>query len=333
MRPGMPPPPRHSPRPLRLLAAALACLLAGLIPARADDAFATWLEGLEKEARSQRISAATLQVVLPRLQVLPRVLELQQRQPETRLSFTQYRRRVVTADRVLQARQRLEEYGELLVEAGARYGVQPRFIVALWAIESDFGRNTGDVPVLSSLATLAYGGSRRDYFRRELLEALAMVDAGEVEADNMLGSWAGAMGQCQFMPSNFRRLAVDGDGDGRRDIWGTPADVFASIARFLSAHGWHDDQTWGREVRLEPGFDHRLASPDTRMRLSRWQALGARRSDGTDLPSRDLWASLLTPEGRGGPAYLVYENFDVLLRWNRSNHFALAVGYLADRLR
>lgn len=315
------------------LAAVAACFLAGLASGRADEAFSSWLQDLEREARSRHISAGTLQTVLPRLQVLPRVLDLQRRQPESRLTFSQYRHRVVPADRVVQARHRLERHGDLLDEVGRRFGVQPRFIVALWGIESDFGRNTGDVPVLSSLATLAYAGSRRDYFRRELLEALTVIDAGEVAVDAMLGSWAGAMGQCQFMPSSFRRLAVDGNGDGRRDIWSTPADVFASIARFLSAHGWRDDQTWGREVRLPPGFDHRLASPDARLRLGRWQALGVRRTDGRDLPGRDLWATLVTPDKRGGPAFLVYEDFDVLLRWNRSNHFALAVGYLADRLR
>jgi len=318
---------------LRVIAVAAAILVARPGPGWSDAAFEEWVRELEQEARQRRISATTLRAVLPTLQILPRALELQRRQPEVRLSWAEYLRRVVPAARVVQARRNLDRHAAPLAAAGERYGVQPRFIVALWGIESDFGRNTGDTPVLNSLATLAYAGSRRDYFRRELLEALAVVDAGDVRADRMLGSWAGALGQCQFMPSNYRRLAVDGDGDGRRDIWGTPADVFASIARFLSAHGWRDDQTWGRQVRLPPGFDRRLAGPDVRMRLSRWQALGVRRADGRDLPRRDLWSSMVLPDGAGGSAYVVYDDFEVLLKWNRSTHFALAVGHLADRLR
>jgi len=318
---------------LARVTAGVLCLLASTPPgARAND-FDVWLRELETEATKRRISPSTLRAVLPKLRVEPKVLELQRRQPEVRLSYHQYRNRVVPADRVIYGRRQLDKHAELLEEIGASYGVQPRFIVALWGIESDFGRNIGDMSVLNSLTSLAYAGSRRSYFRRELLEALAVIDAGEASADGMVGSWAGAMGQCQFMPSNFRRLAVDGDGDGRRDIWGTTADVFASIARFLSAHGWHGDQTWGREVRLPPDFDHRLAGRDARLRLSRWQALGVRRTDGRELPTRDLWASLVLPDGRRGPPFLVYEDFDVLLKWNRSNRFALAVGYLADRLQ
>ena len=314
-------------------ATVILCLMASPSPGPADDAFDAWLGNLEAEAAERRISASTLKTVLPQLRVIPLVLELQRRQPEVHLSYHRYRNRVVPADRVMEARRRMGEHTQVLEEIGTRYGVQPRFIVALWGIESDFGRNIGDRSVLNSLTSLAYAGSRRSYFRRELLEALAIVDGGEASAGTMVGSWAGAMGQCQFMPSNFRRLAVDGDGDGRRDIWGTPADVFASIARYLSAHGWHPDQTWGREVLLPPDFDHRLAGRDARMRLSRWQDLGVRRADGRDLPTRDLWASLVLPDGRRGPAFLVYEDFDVLLKWNRSNRFALAVGYLADRLQ
>ena len=195
---------------LRVIAVAAAILVARPGPGWSDAAFEEWVRELEQEARQRRISATTLRAVLPTLQILPRALELQRRQPEVRLSWAEYLRRVVPAARVVQARRNLDRHAAPLAAAGERYGVQPRFIVALWGIESDFGRNTGDTPVLNSLATLAYAGSRRDYFRRELLEALAVVDAGDVRADRMLGSWAGALGQCQFMPSNYRRLAVDG---------------------------------------------------------------------------------------------------------------------------
>ncbi|MFH1568267.1 MAG: lytic murein transglycosylase [Gemmatimonadota bacterium] len=316
--------------------ALLAALTTGVAPGRpagADAAFDTWLDQLRRDALERPVSPATLDAVLPRLEVLPRVLELQRRQPESHLTYRAYVARVAPPARLQYGRQQLGHYGDLLGRVSARYGVPPQVIVALWAVESDFGRHPGDLPVLSSLATLAYRGSRRAYFRSELLEALAIVDAGDALPDQMRGSWAGALGQCQFMPSNFRRLAVDWDGDGRRDIWGTPADVFASIAHFLSSQGWRADLTWGREVRLPSGFDYGLVGPQMRYPLSRWQALGVRRADGTDLPERDVSARLVLPDGKQGPAFLVYANYEALLRWNRSDNFALAAGHLADALR
>ena len=261
----------------------------------AGSSFDNWLKDLRHEARSDGISVATLDAALARLTPLPFVLDSQRRQPEQRLRLESYLRRVVPQERVRRGRLRSATSHQLLQDIGARYGVQPRFLVALWGVESDYGRNQGTVSTVGSLATLAYAGTRQAYFRRELLGALTILDRHELEVPLMVGSWAGAMGQCQFMPSNFLRLAVDHDGDGRRDIWSTEADVLASIANFLSRHGWKDDQTWGREVLLPGDFDIRLIAPDVRLKLRRWQILGVRRVDGRNLPTRDLSATIITP--------------------------------------
>ena len=295
--------------------------------------FDSWLKELRHEARSNGISVATLDAALSGVTPLRLVLDSQRRQPEQRLRLESYLERVVPQERVRAGEDRSRASHQLLQDIGVRYGVQPRFLVALWGVESDYGRNQGTVPTVASLATLAYGGRRQAYFRRELLEALTILDRHELEVPRMVGSWAGAMGQCQFMPSNFLRIAVDYDGDGRRDIWSTEADVLASIANFLSRLGWKDDQTWGREVLLPSDFDARLVAPDVRLKLGRWQILGVRRADGRNLPTRDLSATIITPDGPRGRAFVVYGNFECLLRWNRSTHFALAVGHLANRLR
>ena len=204
-------------------------------------------------------------------------------------------------------------------------------VAAPWIAPSSSSR-LGSWSTIQSLASLAYGGRRRDYFRRELIAALRLVD-GMPELWDMTGSWAGAVGQCQFMPSNVRRLGVDFDGDGRVNVWDSLPDVFASIANFLSRNGWRDDQTWGRESSLPTDFDRRLAGHDVRIRLPRWAELGARRADGGPLPTRPLWTSLVLPDGPSGRAFLIYENFRSLRKWNRSDHFALSVGLLSDGLR
>lgn len=297
-----------------------------------DAAFTSWLTELKSAAAAQGISQKTLTSTLDGLQLTPKVLELQNHQPERTTSVETYLANVVSPLRVQKGKRLLAEYAQVLQDISKKHDIQPRFMVALWGLESDFGANTGGFPAIASLATLAHAGRRRDYFQRELIAALKLVDSGEASAGRMYGSWAGAMGQCQFMPSNFLRHAVDYDKDGVRDIWGNPDDVLASIAKLTSLFDWHGDQTWGREVRLPSGFDRRLLGDDVRLRLNRWQALGVRRADGRDLPGRDLWSTIIQPDGSGGRAFAVYDNFDSLLRWNRSNHFALAIGHLADKL-
>ena len=226
-------------------------------PAMADP-FDDWLVGLRKEATTDGISQATLNAAFTNLRPIPEVLELDKKQPEFTLTFAQYLAKVVTDERVARGRALMAQYGPILNKVSAEFGVQPRFIVALWAVESDYGRVTGGYSVVASLATLAYGSSRKEFFRKELIEALRIVDQKNVTVAAMSGSWAGAMGQCQFMPSSFHRYAVDFDGDGRRDIWTSETDVFASIANYLSSLHWRHDQTWGRPVRLPVKFDARL---------------------------------------------------------------------------
>jgi membrane-bound lytic murein transglycosylase B len=294
--------------------------------------FETWLEALRREALSQEISAATLDAALTDAGLIPRVVELDRRQPEFTLTFEEYLSRTVSLPRVLIGRQQLVDNQKLLEGIGREYGVQPRFIVALWGVETDYGRLTGGFPVVNALVTLAYDGRRSEFFRGELLNALRILDQQHIPVQDMTGSWAGAMGQVQFMPSSFLQFAVDYDGDGRRDIWNSRADALASAANYLARSGWNGDQTWGRTVQLPSDFDTALIGKQTVKPLSDWQALGVRRADGGDLPGRDLPASLVQPGGPEGPTYAVYPNYQALLKWNRSDYFATAVGTLADRI-
>lgn len=298
----------------------------------AEQRFEEWLEGVRAEARERGLKPETIESALGGVQPIPRVIELDRRQPEFTLTLEQYMSRVVNDRRIAKGRERLAQHGALLREIAARYRVQPRFIVALWGIETDFGRLEGGFPVIASLATLAHDGRRASYFRRELFNALTIIDQGHISAERMIGSWAGAMGQNQFMPSSFLRFAVDYDGDGRRNIWTSQADVFASTANYLAKVGWRYDQTWGRPVRLPEGFDAALVGLEVRKGLREWQALGVRRPDGRDLPRRNLTSSIVLPGGEGGPAYVVYDNYRAILRWNRAHFFATAVGSLADRI-
>jgi membrane-bound lytic murein transglycosylase B len=296
--------------------------------------FSDWLKNLRVEAAAAGISQETLETALATVKApLPRVIALDRSQPEFTQSLEEYVAARANKKRIDGGREVMARYPTWLGRIEREYGVQRRFLVALWGIESNYGTNIGGLPVLQSLATLAYDGRRADYFRRELINALHILDAGHIPLELLNGSWAGAMGQCQFMPSSFRRFAVDATGEGRIDIWTTVPDVLASMANYLARAGWKDDQTWGRPVKLPKKFDTSLAGLETRLPLSRWQALGVRRSDGSALPRRgDLRASLILPDGPGGPAYLVYDNFRALLSWNRSSAFAVAVGTLADRI-
>ena len=310
--------------------ALISVLLLSAVPGSAED-FQIWLGKLRVEAEGKGISQSVLDEALAGIQPIPRVIELDRRQPEFTLTFTQYRDRVVPQSRIKKGRVKYQENRDLLEEIGGKIGVQPRFIVALWGIETDFGRVTGGFKVIPALATLAHDGRRSAYFRKELLNALQILHEGHIAPKEMMGSWAGAMGQSQFMPSSFLAHAVDYDGDGRRDIWTTRPDVFASAANYLAKSGWRADQTWGREVKLPRDFDFALADLKVRKPIGGWQVLGVRRPDGGDLPTQQLSASIVLPEkGKMSPAYLVYNNYRTTLRWNRSTYFALAVGLLSD---
>ena len=335
---------------LVLFAAALTVMLSHGILAQVTESKATfgvWLEGVHKEGLAKGISKKTLDQALNGLTRIERVIKLDRRQPEFTQTFHQYIDKRVSAWRVRTGRERLAAHGDILNVVGKRFGVQPRFIVALWGIETSFGAVTGGFSVIRALATLAFDGRRSAYFRRELFNALKIIDEGHIGVAEMKGSWAGAMGQNQFMPSSFLSYAVDFNGDGRRDIWGTLEDVFASAANYLKRAGWRGDQNWGREVKLPPDFGPRLIGlmPKTPPKgcralrklsvsktLPQWQALGIRQIDGNPLSSNPIKASLVLPDGPGGPAFLVYGNFRATLRWNCSILFAAAVGILADRL-
>lgn len=308
-------------------------------PSHADAKFDEWLDNLRRDATADGISAATLDAALTDITLIERVIELDRSQPEFTLTFAQYLDRVAPVSRQNRANARLAEHRSLLDEIGKAYGVQPRFIVALWGIETDFGRVQGGFKVIPALVTLAYDGRRSEFFRKELMDALHIIEDGHITAANMNGSWAGAMGQSQFMPSSFRQYAEDYNNDGKRDIWNTQSDVFASAANYLSSVGWRDDMTWGRQVSLPSDG---LASPvkamalhdnKTKKTLPEWAKLGITSADGSALPSRPLEARLVLTDGAEGPAYLVYANYEAILRWNRSNYFAIAVGTLADSMR
>jgi len=307
-------------------------LFAPFANAATNVSFEQWLKDFRTEAAASGIRPEVLNDALTGITAIPRVIELDRRQPEFTLTFEQYLTRVVPDSRVKKGRKRLEANRALLKEVGARYGVQPKYIVAFWGIETDFGRITGGFKLVPALATLAYDGRRSAYFRKELLNALKILNQGHIKARDMVGSWAGAMGQCQFMPSSFLNFAVDHNGDGRKDIWTTKADVFASAANYLSRSGWKGDQTWGRAVTLPDGFNTDLAALKVRKPITEWQKLGVRRGNGGDLPKRDLMASVVFVSGPGSPAYMVYDNFRAIMKWNRSTYFAVAVGTLAEKI-
>jgi len=296
-----------------------------------DAEFRAWVAKFKEMARAKGISAKTIDSAMARAAYIPRVIELDRRQPEFTLTFWQYFDRAISDARVARGREMLKKHGALLDGIHKKYGVQPRFLVSFWGLESNFGDHTGTFSLVGSLATLAFDDRRSRFFTEQLLAALEVMDRGDIAVDAK-GSWAGAMGNTQFIPTTYRAYAVDGDGDGRRDLWGSLPDVFASSAHYLAKSGWDKDHTWGREVRLPEGFEFGLSGLDTKLKIKEWQAKGVRRTDGGDLPPGELEASLILPAGAAGPAFLVYQNFRTTLVWNRSILYALAVGHLADRL-
>jgi membrane-bound lytic murein transglycosylase B len=321
---------RMSRRALLAAAPLLAVPLGGGTAVAAGGDFNGFLAGLRRDALASGIRPATVDLAFRYIQFLPRVIELDQRQPDHTLTFAEFMNKIVTPQRIEDARRNLAENSGLLQRVQQRFNVQPRFIVALWGVESDFGKTQGSYSVPAALATLAYEGRRGPMFRGELITSLKILDQGHIRADNMLGSWAGAMGQCQFMPSTFLSYAVDFDGDGRRDIWNNRADVLGSIANYLARLGWRGNESWGREVAVPGNFDSRLAGIDSRRPLAEWIRMGVR-SVGAPLTGREAAeASLLQPDGPGGRALLVFDNFRATMRWNKSVKFAASVGMIAD---
>jgi membrane-bound lytic murein transglycosylase B len=295
-----------------------------------EQSFEEWVAALRVEAISLGISELTLSA-LDQLEPVARVLELDNSQPEFVQTFTRYLGLRVTNAQVNRGQALLQQHAALLEEVCSRYGVQPHYLAAFWAIESNFGRNTGGFSVLQALATLAYDPRRADFFRAELLTALRIIDDGHIAADAMSGSWAGAMGQLQFLPSVFYSYGVDGDRDGRIDIWNSLPDIFHSAANFLSKSGWQGGERWGREVILPANFDYSLSGTATRKPLADWRSLGITQTSGAPIPVADMNASVILPAGAAGPAFLVYDNYRATLVYNPSTFYALTVGHLADR--
>lgn len=301
-------------------------------PVAASLPFHQWMEEFRREARAHGIDNATFEAALAGIQPVPRVIELDRRQPEFRQTFWQYLDQRVTPQRIARGQELLMRHRDLLNDVERRYGVQPRFLVAFWGLESNFGDSTGDFPLFASLATLAYDNRRSVFFREQLLAALELVQHGDLSA-TATSSWAGAIGQPQFIPTTYRDYAVDFSGDGRRDLRNSLPDVFASAANYLAKARWQGNRSWGREVRLPPGFNYSLSGLNTKKTLAEWNRLGVRQTDGTELPPADMRGSIILPGGAdGGPALLVYDNFHAIMSWNRSILYAVAVGHLADRL-
>jgi len=316
----------------------LSTLLLSSLVANADGEkekipFEQYVTNLKGEAIELGIDPSVVNSAFENVEFLQRSVKSDKEQPEFKLTLDTYIPRAVPDWKIEQAREAYKKHYHLLHKVGKEYGVQPRFIVALWGIETNFGRLTGRHYIISSLTTMAYEGRREALFKKQLFAALTILDEGHIEQDKFIGSWAGAMGQVQFMPTSYLNYAVDFDGDGKKDIWNNYADVFASAANYLKTEGWDDSETWGRQVLIPDDFDIELAGIKKRKTLDEWQALGVRRFDGSALPKVDMDASIVIPDDASGRVYLAYNNYRVLMHWNRSYYFATAVSYLSERIK
>jgi lytic murein transglycosylase len=297
-------------------------------------AYAACLQRLRTAAQAAGVSPATLERHLADLQPDMGVLALLDRQPEFTTPIWDYLAGLVDEERIADGRAMLAAHAQTLARVEREYGVDPATVVAVWGVESDFGRTFGKRPLLVSLSTLSCFGRRQDFFRGELVATLKILERGDVAAGDLRGSWAGAFGHTQFMPTTFERIAVDFDGDGRRDLVGSIPDALASTANYLRRSNWRSGEPWGYEVRLPSGFDAGLAGRTSRRPLSDWLQRGIVRADGAriELPGSTP-AALLLPAGRGGPAFLVFRNFDAIYSYNAAESYALAIAHLSDRLR
>lgn len=301
--------------------------------AQPTQSFAACLDGLATQARAADVSAAVVEKVLGSIKQDEKVVNLDRSQPEFTQTFAGYFERRVNEQRVTKGRKLLAEHRLLLERVQRQTGVAPRYLVAFWGLETNFGSYLGNHSVPEALATLACDQRRSKYFTAELINALKIIDSGDVPLETMKGSWAGAMGNVQFMPTTFLRYAVDGDGDGKRDLWGSTADAMASAGNFLQGIGWQREMRWGREVMLPKDFDYSLVGSDKKQTLKIFAQAGVTTAFGHRLPARDdIQAALLLPSGHQGPAFLTYKNFDVIMGWNPSQFYALSVGRLADEI-
>lgn len=316
-----------------LLLLPLFLLAGGAGPALASETLDGCLDRLQPKAQAAGVGEAVFREHTRGLSPDPSVLEALDYQPEFRTPIWDYLAGLVDQERIDDGLARLEEHAALLERIESEYGVDPATVVAVWGVESDYGRTFGSKSLLRSLATLSCAGRRQDFFRGELFAVLKLIQSGDLPATDLTGSWAGAFGHTQFMPSTYARIAVDGDGDGRRDLVGSVPDALASTANYLKRSGWRTGQAWGHEVSLPAGFDTTTNGRTTRRPLSSWRSRGLVRADGGPLPADDRPAALLLPAGPKGPAFLVFRNYDAIYSYNAAESYALAIALLAERLR
>ena len=327
-----------------LLSASLSTSVLAEEKTQAD--FDVYVAALKKEAIEKGYDQALIDQAFATAKFKKKVISADKNQPEVKETLETYLPKRVPQWKIDRARKLYKEHQDVLEKVAKEYGVQARFIVALWGLESNFGKIQGGHSVIASLVTLAFDGRRETMYKNQLWAALDILKEGHITLDKFKGSWAGAMGQTQFMPTSFNAYAVDYNGDGRKDIWTTEEDAFASIANYLKQEGWNDDLTWGRQVKLPEGFDNaNILKRGTKTRsqwleywknsersLADWQALGVRKMDGSDLPNVDITAAMVMPDDTNGRMYLAYDNYKALMHWNRSYYFATSVGYLSDRI-
>jgi len=315
------------------------------LSAQEKPSFEQYVEQLKQEALDKGFEQSFVDKTFADVKYLKRAVKADKNQPEFKETLDTYLPKRVPEWKVKRARTAYKENLPLLTKISEQYGVQPRFIVSLWALETNFGRIQGKMPIIDAVTTLAYDGRRETFFKKQLFASMKILDQGHISHEKFVGSWAGAMGQCQFIPTSFLAYAADGDGDGRKDIWNNKADVFASIANYLKREGWNNQKTWGRQVLIPEDFDRDLIMPKSRGRsqwlknwkasqksLQEWSDLGLTRMDGSPLPNVNVTAALLMPDDAKGRLYLGYDNYKSLMHWNRSYYFVTSVGYLADRI-
>ncbi|WP_416361308.1 lytic murein transglycosylase [Marinobacter sp.] len=300
-------------------------------PTMTQSAFSECKGTLHSRAVQAGVSESTATSVLAEVQYLERVIELDRRQPEFTTTFADYFNRRVNEARITKGRELLKEHNELLARVTDATGVPAPYLLAFWGLETNFGSYFGKMQVPSALATLACDPRRTTFFTEQFVAALQIIDEGAIPLEQMEGSWAGAMGHVQFMPTVFLKHAVDADEDGRRDLWNSLPDAMMSAGRFLQSMGWDGDYRWGREVLIPRNFDFNLAD-GRRLPLSQWNQLGITDVYGQALDDEPISAALVVPAGHQGPAFLAYNNFRVIMGWNRSEFYAISVGHLADRI-
>lgn len=303
-----------------------------LVPAQEEALPEQCIKTLQEQAKQAGLPQSLIHEVIPELKYLPKVIKSDRSQPEFTQTFAAYLNKRVSDIRIKQGKQLLIKHEDFLELLFRKYGVPGRYLIAFWGLESNYGHYLGKISTLNSLATLACDERRSEFFTHELLLALKLMNRESLPPDRMQGSWAGAMGHTQFMPSTYYQYAVDGDGDGQINLWLSEKDALASSANYLQQLGWKTGERWGREVHLPVNFAYEKTGYKSWKSLTQWKSSGVTKVNGVLLPELDIQSAILVPSGHSGPAFLVYQNFNIIMNWNQSKHYALSVGLLADRI-